>query len=332
MLLPLALFLCVFAVWSAYWVVARGIAADRLDHELAQARMNGTVLDCSGQSLGGYPFRFEWRCVAPRLERVTAGGPVILTANHVTAVALAYNPRHVIVEVDGPMQVMGEAPVPYTLELDWARLVSSLRISNDGISRLDLSIEHPAGWLTPEGGRTRASASADTLELHLKRSDDETLPQAWDVAVRTFAAILLQPGREVTVPADAGVIGTISHAGLLDPDAMQASLAAWRDAGGLMSVNQIALRQGEIAVELTGELGLDSLGRPEGQFVALAAGVDPSAPIGEGITALAAAGLGALGTPAELDGRPATEVDVVLSDGVVRIGLLPVSGLPSLTD
>ncbi len=339
MLLPAAVIGLVFAAWSAYWFIAISIVEREFEQALADARDGGRHIVCTDSRFRGYPFRFEWYCTEPVISLVPSSAPentpdhavLTMTAADLVALALAYNPRHVIIQMTGPARIDGTAPVPFALDLEWTRASTSIRIRDGGLHQLDTRVADAAAWLTPSGGTTRAMTTADSVELHLRRGGDVPA-RAADVAVRVLGGSVLQQGSAETPPVDAALLGRLTEVDGLAFTDTGTALRQWRDTGGEMTVDQLTFRQNEMLIDATGDLVLDALGRPDGAFVIKLAGIDPSAPLGEGVTALAAAGIGALGTPSEIDGRPAIEVDIVLTDGVARIGLLPVTGLPSLTD
>ena len=329
MLVPLALLLAGFALWSAYWWVAATAAEARLAEVRDRAAAQGRAIACAGESFGGYPFRVEWRCNGPEITLDGPDGATTIALRGLVAVALAYNPTHVIVELSAPAVVTAAWPVPHRLELDWPTATASLRVGADGIRRADLRIDRLAARLTPDGGQIWGSASMDAFEAHARRQDPDRPAGSLDVALRMTGASLLRRGIEATQPADIAVLATIAESSRLDPADIEGSLPGWRDAGGTIEVGQMTMRQGGALYDGEGRLGLDVLGRPEGALTLRVAGegAEPG-----GAMAMLAAGLGALGEPSEIDGQPATQVTLTLADGVLRLGPLGLAVLPVLAD
>jgi hypothetical protein len=125
-LLPLFLLIFAATLWSVYWFIAVDIAKDRFTREKNNLSSRGFLLGCNSETWGGFPFRFEFTCASPimrfedRLE--------IKSAN-VLAVVLAYNPRQVVLLIDGPSAVSGITPLP--LIVGHRRAVASITIGKD---------------------------------------------------------------------------------------------------------------------------------------------------------------------------------------------------------
>src|SRR5205814_1481911 len=79
--LPFAALALAIALWSAFWVIASGQIAVRLDHAKAGLADAGYRLSWKDRRIGGYPFRMDvtltevavrepsgWALAAPRLE------------------------------------------------------------------------------------------------------------------------------------------------------------------------------------------------------------------------------------------------------------------------
>ena len=109
MFLPLGIIVLLAVLWSCYWLVASGIAKDRLAAERSDLASRGITLGCAQESWGGYPFHFEFHCSSPILA--DAGRVEIRSAN-LLLVALAYAPWQVAALIDGPTTVTASGLMP----------------------------------------------------------------------------------------------------------------------------------------------------------------------------------------------------------------------------
>jgi hypothetical protein len=101
MMAPLLLVVVLALLWTAYWFVAFAKAREIVARERQAMAAQGTTLDCVRETWGGFPFRFEFLCDAPKISH---GGSAI-RLERLLAVALAYNPKQVAVLLDGPTTI-----------------------------------------------------------------------------------------------------------------------------------------------------------------------------------------------------------------------------------
>src|SRR4051794_29634884 len=65
---PFAALLIAVAVWTAVWIWMRGEVFRRMDAGARALAESGYVIDWSGRSVTGYPFRLDLEIVGPRLR------------------------------------------------------------------------------------------------------------------------------------------------------------------------------------------------------------------------------------------------------------------------
>jgi hypothetical protein len=197
----ISLVVLVIGLWSAYWTVARGMAVDILRNTYEVAETEGGALVCGDQRLGGYPFRFELECqpFEARDAQARAGALAGLRV-----IALAYNPRHVIVEADGPATLRFDNPHPFDrLSADWTSARASARLVEAGLRDADLFIEEPK--ISGISADAAVSLAASRATVHARRSP--SVPEDADFALRL--AGLAVPALEGTaeISADATLAG-----------------------------------------------------------------------------------------------------------------------------
>ncbi len=161
--------------WSGYWAVGRGIVSDVIRNGINVAEAEGGSLECGDQKLGGYPFRFELSCTPFRMDK---DGEWYFI-NELRAVALAYNPTHVIFEGSGPAEInLGEDGPAYSA--DWTTAQASVVAENNMPAQVDTVFNEPT--LTYTIGDQSLELEANLTEAHMRRVEDNA--DALDVALR----------------------------------------------------------------------------------------------------------------------------------------------------
>ena len=224
---PLALVLLLLAGWSVFWLYASAAARNASDGARQRLAADGIRLDCAREGWGGYPFRFEFTCDSPRLAMPQG----VTTATRFAAVAQAYNPRHLILLVDGPSAVEGFSQ---TFEMQHGRALVSMIVEGGKLSRF--SAEIPGAiiqdWLSagkvhihgraPAGGRLEVTTSGEALRITIPGQDDLSLDEVAAVAT---------PG-----------------------------------AGRNLEISSVSLRQGDVKLWGKGRIGLDDRNRLSGKI------------------------------------------------------------------
>lgn len=107
----------------------------------------------------------------------------------------------------------------------------------------------------------------------------------------------------------------------------EANAAAWRRAGGRMTLNRFRLVQGPLTLAAQGRFGLDTAGRAEGQAQLRAEGMAPALTrlaARHVMTAAEARSMTAmLGLIDQAKGGQASALPVTLHDGIVKLGPIP---------
>jgi len=326
--LPTVILLLIIAGWSAFWFHAEHRANQVIDSWLARESAAGRQYTCADRSSGGYPFEIHVNCSEITVELPGRASPVVAKAAGFVGLAQVYDPRHIIVELKGPMTI-GSAGAEPQVTLSWkladASVVGSADSSDERLSVvLDKPVLHAAG---PEGA---ALASADRVELHARRDPEDSKTYI----VLAHAAQIVAPqteawfGGALTAELQVAVSGVdnIPRASVSD------LLHRFADADGKLDVALIRLTAPDIAAEARGTVSLDAAGRPEGSLIvtgrAASALLDN---VFAGSNAdMVRFGLSLLGQPAVLGGKPASRVEVDARNGKLRIGPIKVGAIPSL--
>lgn len=325
----LAVIVAVIGLWSGAWLYGRSVLAAELDRAIADFGRSGVAVGCADRRIDGYPFRFEVRClqasVADRLG--TEGGVAGFDA-----VALIYNPWHVIFEIQGPAAASDRVS-GIKARADWTSARSSVIFSDTSASRIDAVIEAPR--LSLESPHGVAAITADKAELHLRPVPDD--PDALE-AFLSLKSVSSSLAPNQLTPIDGRAHVRIANGmGLLAGQPIM-SLAANGD--GQRPVDLVWLSLGTAATEInaSGPLEIDREGRISGeitvkvlnpeQAVRLAGSLLP--PETGFVQTLQGAAV-AFGQPSlGKDGRRQLTLPLTITRGVVRIGLIPLGVLPPL--
>jgi hypothetical protein len=324
-----AIVLLVIGLWSTYWAIARGMAQDLLHNAVAVARANGQEIACGDESLSGFPFHFQLTCAPLGLDD---GQGRALEAQGFRAVALAYDPRHVILEADAPLRISGITPsgLPgYGVLATWRNARASARLGDTGLDRAAIEIQAPQVLLTEriDDPAPIALVAAQDAQMHLRAAPDGSGDA--DVAVS---------GSEVALPAfdmplEMALIARLDQGARL-LGGSGADLAALLSRPDALEVTSIDVKGDGFALRATGTLSLDEKRRLQGELPLTVTGADrlpallaPLFPEGSNASVALAGAIMAFGRPAELDGKEAVTVPLAFRDGVARVGLIPIAPL-----
>ncbi|WP_306030924.1 DUF2125 domain-containing protein [Stappia sp. MMSF_3263] len=319
----IALVVLGIALWSAYWTVARGMAVDVLRNVTEAARIEGGEIACGGQRLGGFPFHLQLDC-APLSLRSPRGESAGFDAFR--AVALAYNPWHVILEAESPA-AMEFAPAS-RLAGTWETARASFRVGTSSVERADIELTAPDLALALPG--LDAELAASSASLHLRQTPQRVSDA--DIAVALSGAAL--PGAALVLDARASL--TLKGGAVL-LSGRGADLIALLKNEEAVEVSEVRVSSGEVTVAAAGTLWIDPAGRLNGSLPLTIAGADklpallaPYFPEGSNVPASLAGAVMGFGKPAELDGAPAVTVPLAFDAGNARIGIIPLGAVPPL--
>jgi hypothetical protein len=328
-ILLLSVIVLVIAGWSTAWFYGRSVLADQLDLQMDNLAQNGLELTCADLTIAGYPFRYEVSCQEMQsLDR--AGTSSSLQA--LRAVALIYNPWHVILEAKAP--ILMEAPLAgFAGEMAWETARASVKFSQEALGDLDAVIRKPE--IAFENVVANGQISSEKVEFHLR-----TAPEQTD-ALDMFVTI-----DELNLQSVSNLQEMIDMRGHLQISGGTAMLA------GADLVTLVRINNGELPVKLVlfetviGEsrIGADgdllvngdgtlsgTLNLSLGNAEQLLQAVKPLFPPQNNAFGLVEGVIKSLKSAETLvDGIPTISLPVAIERGVVRVGFLPLGQIPSL--
>ena len=361
--LPLAILLLLAVAWSGFWHYAASAAEAALANWQAREAALGRTYRCEKQSVSGFPFRFELRCVGPSALFNSGARPAALAAKDFVVVSQVWQPTLMIAELIGPLTI-GEAGQPPALSLSWSLAQASLRGLPIDPERASLAMDQLALSSIGAGSQTML-ANAARLELHGRVASGSARENpVLDLALTLNQASASQLGELAATPLDADIVGVLRGLSDLAPKSWPDALRALQAANGRLDITRARIKQGDIVAIGAGTLGLSPRGAldgelqvtvtdiekilpalgvdrlisqlvPPGALERIAPGLDRLLPglggVLRGNAAPAAkAGIDALGTRTELDGKSAVTVPLRFADGAVLLGPVRLTQIPPL--
>ncbi|WP_170107145.1 DUF2125 domain-containing protein [Roseibium marinum] len=327
-ILLLAAVLLVASGWSVAWVYGRSVLAGQLDRQLIRMAEVGLEVSCADLAIRGYPFRYEISCPDMRSRD---GSGTAASLGGLNAVALVYNPWHVIFEVKAPAVVT----VPMTGvsgEITWETARASLKFRQSALGALDGVVQKPEAAF--ENAVSAGLFSAEKAEVHLREAPD--LPGALDGYVSIDALKLKSlPDLEDTLD----LRGSIRVAG-------GTALLAGADLAALVRMNGEDLpvgldlfeaSLGRSSVAASGEMLVHGDGTLSGTVeltlgnaTALLQALKPLFPPKDQTFALLEGIIGSLEPAQGVDGVASITLPVKIDRGVASVGFLPLGRIPAL--
>jgi len=331
------------AVLAAGWTVAWQVVALRVEASITgwvdQRRALGDRIEHGPLALGGFPFTVD--VTVRQVHWTREDGPTLLAAAAPELVASTpvWDPFRVAVHpVGGGRASAAGSWGSVTADADVALAVVTL--GRHAPERVDVTLRNID--LTGPGGVVWAHVATFDAVVD-PTPDDESgaiaaVPTTLDVS---GTATGVQPAGAEALPFEgpATVSWRASLRGDVDPAAGLPGLAAWRDAGGVIDVQHLAVSWPPIDLVGDGTVALDAAMRPEGAGVAEVQGVGAALdrlvakgrmkPADAALLKLAAI---AASEPSD-DGRgQRVKAPVTVQDGTVRVGRIPVGKVRSIAE
>ena len=327
LLAPFTLLALVAVAWSVGWFVIRDQIETRIDRALAREASLGRSWDCAGRNIAGFPFRIEINCASLTFE--SADG-MNLSLGSSRALAQIYQPRHLIVEVSGPMRGGDGRAV---VEGDWSSLRGSVKELGLGTEQVSLVALEPRMTVTGVAPLPMEGAS-DRVDLYARPSPDAAGDRgSVDIVVRAVNATapmldaMIGDGEPAQVELQARATNIRGLRGGAPEDIAE----NWRRDGGAIELALLDIARGTARIQLTGELTLDEERRLAGQIKPQASGIEPiiqrvvGPEQGQNVAMMlqALSGPAAEGSPSNMRSLPPLD----FRDGRIYVGPFPIPQL-----
>ena len=305
----LILLACV-TIYAVAWLTLAEVARGKIDDWLQSQAGGPLKIRYGAMERTGFPFRVGWSLADVTLEGILVMGSVAVSAPSLV-LGLAF-PTPTVLRFD-LHEVRATMTGTVAMVLDAGQIDGTISDEGDGPAavhfRLSRLVIDGTGTIAEVAGLIQAgdrSSVRHVLALALK-----------DVAVTHREWFLPRgPGQ---AELRANLSGTVG-------DGSREAVVAWRDAGGVVDIETLALRWPEASVEFDAVLGLDEALHPVGTGTVEISGfralVDRQVETGRiqsrhaPVTRMA---LALMAKPSD-DGIPVVRVPLTIQDGVVSAG------------
>jgi hypothetical protein len=359
-LVLIALLVVVGAVWAGGWGYGAGVAERTLEGWKAREAKAGRVYNCASQSIGGFPFGIEMRCIDASAELTTNRPPLALKAKGMLVQAELWKPTVLTTEFTGPLTVAQPGQSPFvTVRWQYARteLHGLPTAPESAVIRMDQPVVDRA-----EGDNIFKAERAD-LNARLVSGTVRDNPVIESV-IKLAGASAQAWHPAAANPTDADITAVVRGLKDFAPKPWQQRLRELQAAGGRIEIVKARVQQGETIAVANGVLGLSPSGRLDGQLQLTIANFDRLLPV-LGIDQMLAeqraspkinnafgaldrimpglgnvarqnagpalvAGINIMGRPTELEGQRAVILPLRFDDGLVLLGPLKLGMTPPL--
>lgn len=306
---------CGAALYSAGWYWLANEGERRIDAAIALSAEYGRVGECVNRDIRGYPFRIGLFCDRVAYSDDERG--IVFNAGALRSAAQVYNPKHAVIELDGPAFIETQDVPP--LELNWSLLHASVRA--DMPVPQQVSIEGKGVTASYDGAQ---ALGADLATFHM-RKEDANAAFAGD-----WHAVMIAPG---LTPGRAIPQFSLAYDAVVE-DGVRLIAEKARSARGqsaqLRSLNLTFAGGGSVTA--SGPLSVNANGLLSGSVKLTFADAGKLAKALALAIPEAASAIGPALTAAEMAAGAGKEasLDLTIRDGKIYAGLFPLGDIPPL--
>lgn len=351
MLLPLVLVLIIAAGWSLYWYIASEKAKQSFADYLEKNRAAGIDIVCAQPVWGGYPFRFELACSTLSAAGKRAGVEVDFAGGNTKAVALAYNPFHLIIDITGPvsLSIKGRTGQQTEIVSNGKPLRTSIKLKTrpNRADQASVLAQALTGTITqtevPGDAGEAVPFTVERLNLHSRFTaapinDVAPFDVAADIAGYVYGPDTsrlfgTEPLRIETASLTANITSLPIAKGLT----FSTRARQWRQQNGVLSVKDFTFTSNFLTGSGSGDINLDEEGRLNGVLEGTVSGFDAflkrletAGIIKENHAAIADTLMAVLGKPDQSADKASLKVRTTFKKGKVYFGPFKVATVPPL--
>jgi hypothetical protein len=332
----LVLLVALIGGYYAYWrIVAKQLEAG-VEAWAEEQRASGHEVAFAWDGIGGFPLRFAATFREPALRWHGPRGAVAWQGASLAAEMAPWNLRRIAVKSDGQHDAaLRLADDGAEWRVAATGLAGAIHLHRGGALRgFTLALQQPDLTL-PNGVALAGAAATVALDQPESPPIDYDMPlarvtlEARSIALPPGARLLTNDPVE-SVSLDATIKGPAPLAPLKE------ALTAWRDAGGVVELNNFTFAQGPLGVSGDATLALDAALQPEGAGTITTTGLSESVEImiSDGLVPpdralIARTTAKALEKPGP-DGKLEATVGLTLQNRTVSFGPVPVLELPRI--
>jgi len=352
------------AGWCALWYFSASVADRTLNGWVEREAAAGRVYSCGSQTISGFPFRIVARCDDASAELRNNVPPFALKAKDISFLAEVFRPMALTGEVSSPVTV-AVPDQPTSFVGNWSLARVSVRGIPPEPDSLVINADH-ARVDRVTAGNSEMVFTTERTDLNARVvSGSAANNPVIEVTLRFTgtAAPTLHPLLSEPLKGEADVV----LRGFKDllPKPWAVRFHEMQAAGGDVEIKSLRVERTDAIVVGNGKLTVNERGKLDGLIRVAVAGIEKIVPllgieraIGQGIDRLSgssgsgAQGLNALdkllpglggvirdsvvenvkrmGQPTEIDKKPAVVLPLRFADGVMSLGVLPITQVPPL--
>lgn len=347
---PLALVLVIAAIWCTYWYIAREKAKQSFATYVEKNQRAGIAIACSEERWAGFPFRFELHCNSLQVVSTKRALPFVFSTAELHAVALAYNPFHLIAEMQGPFSL---TTLPGTQD---ATVISSsgkpmtasikVKLNPNRADQVSILANDQTGTVTHAGQTDGTPPTPYTLQhfnLHSRFADapvDGVAPFDFDISLEQ---LVYGPDRSTLFGKQplridkASTNATITALPYKGGQSFAERARRWQDGGGELTIHALKSVSNFLTGTAKGALKLDTEGRLNGKLEWTVSGFDDlmarlrtAGVIEENAAAAADTLLTLLGKADPKAEIPGLKLKTILKEGKLYFGPFKIAVVPPL--
>lgn len=323
----ISLLVLLAVAWAGYWYVAFRTADGFVVSAANAASGESAELACEEHHFGGFPLQLTIDCLGVG-SSLLDGADVSLA--HLAARAPLYNPGRVEADIASPFNYSG---VNHTIRSDWDGGRLDLFASFSGVSNATLALGDLTFTVSDRIDQTVWSAAANQWGTGIE-------PASEDGALRLLLSaenLVITIGNEA-YPMFSGASSLLLN-GIGDqidraPDAL---IGDWLRNGGTFQIEQMDIISGDVVADVTGPMTLNIDGSLSGNLVVRYSGEDDLPTLVAAIfpwlaseAEIIAEAIRLMSQPIEMNGGPAHEARLIVREGELRIGVIPLLTIPSV--
>lgn len=323
----LGLIVILAVAWAGYWYVAFRMA-DGFVVNAANAEAGESVeLACDEHHFGGFPLQITIECLG---GGISSGDGANISLAQFAARAPLYNPGRVEADIVSPFNYSG---VNHTIRSDWTGGRFGLFADFGGVAKASIAFGDLTFTVSDRVDETVWSAAANAWGTEIE-------PAAEEGALRLLLSaedLVIIIGSE-TYPSFSGATSLILN-GIGDqidraPDVL---IGDWLRNGGTFQIERMDITSGDVVADVTGPMTLNVDGSLSGNLIVRYSGEEDLPILVAAIfpwlaseAEIIAEAIRLMSQPIEMNGGPAHEVRLIVREGEVRIGVIPLLTIPSV--
>jgi hypothetical protein len=318
-------------LWLLYWYGANEIASALRDRATALAASRGYAVECADEVAGGFPTSIELAC--SRASLAGAAGEMTAAVEGLSARSPLYRPGRVEWAATGPF-ILNAPANGIGLTATWRDAGSKLDAGLGGLSAVTAFLQDFEVFMPAD------QRPLPFTGMKLSRADLSVFPDADDTyrLVASAGAVTLDTGDERTLPPidfDADV-SALSFGGSLGLDPRRA-FRDWLARGGNLHIDKMKIIADTVATTYSGDLTLSPDGLLSGNLKLDIKGIENLPNLVEtfrpgsrnDVEQVVATAI-AFTKPVDTPDGPSRELNLLVRDNVVSIGIIPIVVIPRL--